>query len=392
MVSRSWNQLTPEERAPWDEMARKDKARFELEKSMYSGPWKVPNVKDPKAPKRPVSAFLCFSKERRAQVKRDGPHMTTTQISAVLARMWKEASEQERQKYVDLDTKDRERYRRELEEYNEIASQGRKKREELAFRAIAQRPSAAARHQSSQQDESGDDLSGDSLMTELMNQPLMIDVQEIEEFSSSSSASDTSLDSGMGAAGNLSIDLEKADRLTCTSPAETRSPTGDSGLFWEPLPLAPEAPVSPERSPPQSSVFPRPAVVTPPKLEVQLNELIHSESATTTGIGSYEIRQPEPLVSRSFSTPLPLPSASPWHSPNDGGLMPRISHDTSCFGDYHQEQQGYDTFPYHQISRRSSWDPPSYNNTTNDYSVAQHQPHGNHRTSYISQYATPNCP
>ena len=42
MVSKAWKTLPEEEREKWEEMARKDKARYETEKSLYKGPWKVP--------------------------------------------------------------------------------------------------------------------------------------------------------------------------------------------------------------------------------------------------------------------------------------------------------------------------------------------------------------
>jgi HMG (high mobility group) box len=137
MVSRSWKQLTDQEREPWDELSRKDKARFQFEKSMYDGPWKVPDVKDPHAPKRPVSAFLLFSKAKRDIVKRDGRHRTTTEISTVLSKMWKEASVEERNVYIERDLEDRQRYKRELYEYQLVASEGRHEREVLAAQAVA---------------------------------------------------------------------------------------------------------------------------------------------------------------------------------------------------------------------------------------------------------------
>jgi hypothetical protein len=59
LVSQAWKEISDEERDTWEELARKDKARYEMEKSMYTGPWKVPAMKrsqkDPNAPKRPMS-------------------------------------------------------------------------------------------------------------------------------------------------------------------------------------------------------------------------------------------------------------------------------------------------------------------------------------------------
>jgi hypothetical protein len=52
-----WKNLSPEERAVWEEKAAQDKARYNNEKMQYSGPWQVPwkrRKKDPSAPKRPM--------------------------------------------------------------------------------------------------------------------------------------------------------------------------------------------------------------------------------------------------------------------------------------------------------------------------------------------------
>jgi len=63
---------------------------------MYKGPWKVPankrTPKDPSAPKRPMSAFLAFSNGRRADLKRQNPNATNSDLSKVSARMQQDLS------------------------------------------------------------------------------------------------------------------------------------------------------------------------------------------------------------------------------------------------------------------------------------------------------------
>jgi HMG (high mobility group) box len=49
LVSEAWRELDPDEKEDWEKKARKDKARYEVEKAMYKGPWKVPaNRRTPK--------------------------------------------------------------------------------------------------------------------------------------------------------------------------------------------------------------------------------------------------------------------------------------------------------------------------------------------------------
>ena len=62
IVSQSWKDLPDAQKKKYQEMARVDRERFEREKALYKGPWKVPDVKDPNIPKKPVSAFLAFGK------------------------------------------------------------------------------------------------------------------------------------------------------------------------------------------------------------------------------------------------------------------------------------------------------------------------------------------
>ena len=100
MVSEAWKGLDPEERKVWDERAEKDKARYEAEKAQYKGPWKVPSskrkVKDPSAPKRPMSAFLAYSNSRRAGLKKQNPKATNADLSRMLSQSWKELDAEER--------------------------------------------------------------------------------------------------------------------------------------------------------------------------------------------------------------------------------------------------------------------------------------------------------
>jgi hypothetical protein len=63
-----WRNLPAEQRVHWDEVAAKDKRRYLIEKSQYTGQWQVQKKKtkkDPSAPKRPMSAFSYFSQGRR---------------------------------------------------------------------------------------------------------------------------------------------------------------------------------------------------------------------------------------------------------------------------------------------------------------------------------------
>lgn len=129
-------------------MARQDRARYEMEKAMYDGPWKVPakkrSLKDPNAPKRPMSAYLAFSNSRRAEVKRQNPQMGNGELSRLLATMWRDAPPETRHKYVAKEYSKR-------QAYNTVAAKWKKKSQEEKRSKREERESVALRALEAQQ-------------------------------------------------------------------------------------------------------------------------------------------------------------------------------------------------------------------------------------------------
>jgi hypothetical protein len=118
LVSTEWKGLSDAKRDVWDEKARVDKERYETEKATYTGPWKVSitkrNQKDPTAPKRPMSAFLSYSNSKRSGVRVKHPTLNNTEISRILATMWKDAPEDERKVHIEREAELRRTYKIEL--------------------------------------------------------------------------------------------------------------------------------------------------------------------------------------------------------------------------------------------------------------------------------------
>jgi hypothetical protein len=110
-----------EQREHWQELARKDMARFEEEKAQFQGSWKVPanawQKKDPTKPKKPVPAYFSFSNARRQFVKQQHANASNAEISKILSKMWQEASDELKQQYIDEETKQRAVYVAKLEEW-----------------------------------------------------------------------------------------------------------------------------------------------------------------------------------------------------------------------------------------------------------------------------------
>eukprot|EP00551_Chaetoceros_affinis_P020182 CAMPEP_0203717114 /NCGR_PEP_ID=MMETSP0092-20131115/1697_1 /ASSEMBLY_ACC=CAM_ASM_001090 /TAXON_ID=426623 /ORGANISM="Chaetoceros affinis, Strain CCMP159" /LENGTH=437 /DNA_ID=CAMNT_0050595877 /DNA_START=52 /DNA_END=1365 /DNA_ORIENTATION=- len=134
--SQLWKALSAEERAYWNERAEQDKLRYLKEKNEYTGPWQVPYKrakKNPLAPKRPMSSFLFFSKERRKAIKDKHPNMKNTEISSILGEQWRNATEEERRPHIEMEQRERLKYRVALEKFNrEEEARKKKEAEELA--------------------------------------------------------------------------------------------------------------------------------------------------------------------------------------------------------------------------------------------------------------------
>eukprot|EP00977_Amphora_coffeiformis_P011172 scaffold2671_cov167-Amphora_coffeaeformis.AAC.10 len=122
LVASEWRKLSDGDRAFWDEEARNDKVRFVREKEQYKGEWVIPKrraKKDPRAPKRPMSAFLKYSKTRRSKVKEENPDMSNTDISRLLGEMWRNASQAERAPYVESEQQERAAYKEQVKQWRE---------------------------------------------------------------------------------------------------------------------------------------------------------------------------------------------------------------------------------------------------------------------------------
>jgi len=147
LVSQAWKKLSADERDEWEGIAQQDKIRFEVEKSLYTGPWKVPaekrSQKDPNAPKRPMSAFLAYSHAKRSSVKIKSPGMNNAEISRFLARMWKEAPEEDKKEYIEKEYQLRQKYLSEISIWHEnadrVIKEQRRCREIIAMQMVAAR-------------------------------------------------------------------------------------------------------------------------------------------------------------------------------------------------------------------------------------------------------------
>lgn len=112
VVSQAWKDLSDADRVQFLELGRVDRERYEREKAAYKGPWKIPDIKDPNAPKKPMSAFLAFGNERRGLIAEANPTLTNTEISSLLSKLWKECPDHMKQAYRDRETRERAEFKK----------------------------------------------------------------------------------------------------------------------------------------------------------------------------------------------------------------------------------------------------------------------------------------
>jgi len=153
-LSEMWKELSHAEKEPFLKIAEEDKRRYEKELANYTpsddededtddneeldeeledddeeddledrriirGPRKKRAKKEKKeGPKRPLNAYLIFVNNERAGVIAQNPKWKITEVVRHLGALWKNLSDSEKQKYTDLAMQEKERYEREMKEFN----------------------------------------------------------------------------------------------------------------------------------------------------------------------------------------------------------------------------------------------------------------------------------
>lgn len=95
-------------------------------------------MRDVNAPRQPLTGYVRFLNERRKKVRSENPNIPFSEITKILANEWSKLNSQEKQKYLDEAEKDKERYTKELEQYQQTETfkiftkkQQEKKRKEM---------------------------------------------------------------------------------------------------------------------------------------------------------------------------------------------------------------------------------------------------------------------
>mmetsp|Transcript_2858 Transcript_2858/g.4383 ORF Transcript_2858/g.4383 Transcript_2858/m.4383 type:complete len:392 (+) Transcript_2858:263-1438(+) len=117
-AAEAWRVVSKEERAHWENVASKDRKRYNLErKDVDPSVRKVRRKKDPSAPKRPMSAFLMFAQTKRRQLQAENPDIPNADISRMLGEKWRSASPEDKAPFLEREQNERRLYKAKMEKF-----------------------------------------------------------------------------------------------------------------------------------------------------------------------------------------------------------------------------------------------------------------------------------
>jgi len=108
IASQKWNNLSANEKKPFEDEANKDKSRYQKEMEAYQKT--LP-------PKRPLSSYIVFANEIRAGIQAENPEAPVYEIAKIIGAKWKTISNAEREKYKKQAEKLKGEYKKKLEKH-----------------------------------------------------------------------------------------------------------------------------------------------------------------------------------------------------------------------------------------------------------------------------------
>lgn len=122
IAGEKWKTLTDNDKKGYQDLANKDKKRYEtdLANGMVTSQKKskkkvvkdAKKVKDPNAPKKARTAYICFLAEFRKNNANKG-----SKLISLGAVEWKGMNDEQKKVYIEMEAKDKERYATEYKKY-----------------------------------------------------------------------------------------------------------------------------------------------------------------------------------------------------------------------------------------------------------------------------------
>jgi hypothetical protein len=120
-LGKLWKELSEKEKKKYEEASKKDKSRYDKEMESYTPPEGFSDSEDkPKrgrgkraertGPKRPLSAYMFFCQDARAEVKSDHPDMDGKKVTLELGTRWNALTAEQKAPYDAKHQADKARY------------------------------------------------------------------------------------------------------------------------------------------------------------------------------------------------------------------------------------------------------------------------------------------
>jgi len=125
IMAQEWNGASTSVKAPYEKKAAADKKRYLDEKAAGVGregatkktkkgePAKKGKKEKKPGPKRALSAFMYFSQDKRAVLRKDSPELSFGELGAEVGKLWKKVSKTDLEKYEAMAKKDKARFEKE---------------------------------------------------------------------------------------------------------------------------------------------------------------------------------------------------------------------------------------------------------------------------------------
>lgn len=108
--SAKWREMVGQQKKPFDDLAAKDKARYDKEMALYKG-----KKSDPNKPKRPMTAYFIFLGDFRIKMKNRG--VDHKEILRLAGEEWRNMSAEQKKPYEKRSVEAGKKYEQDMAEY-----------------------------------------------------------------------------------------------------------------------------------------------------------------------------------------------------------------------------------------------------------------------------------
>ena len=118
VIAKNWNALDDMTKEKYKKKSEREKTALAAN-PVYVKKKMKRSKKENNGIKRPKNAFMFFANEKRGEIMKLHPDWKVGQIGKELGKRWKELPNSKKEKYEELNKKDKARYERELKKYKE---------------------------------------------------------------------------------------------------------------------------------------------------------------------------------------------------------------------------------------------------------------------------------